>query len=301
MRTFHQLTLSPNLASSEMIAPNQQGTVQTIMVPLKQQGSATHSSGVTVRVGLERPPATFGCARGATTVGLSSLQPSVEAPSLYTCPAPPAAFAPLIEAPGAVYIPPSPGSTIIAKKFRTKMCKNFAQKGSCPFDSRCMFAHGKSALRSAEQNFAEGLTSETAIKEFQRRESESQSAIEDSEEFSKPRSTPPTDPTDEATFRGCTQAGSIVDTQSVLFDSSRSDCRSPDHELVSIRSPPIICVPEPLTFPRKNSSQLSQTTSTLWLGGIERSNKNSATQRTTKRYQHSPYSWTFLVQQQCDR
>jgi hypothetical protein len=67
-----------------------------------------------------------------------------------------------------VYIPPSPAGAIIAKRFRTKLCGNFMQRGTCPFDQRCMFAHGEAELRSTNQNFRDGITTEEAIRQFQR-------------------------------------------------------------------------------------------------------------------------------------
>ncbi|CAD2214581.1 Zinc finger protein CTH1 [Angomonas deanei] len=57
---------------------------------------------------------------------------------------------------------------ILADRYKTKMCKNYLETGSCPYEVRCMFAHGEEELRTAEQNLADGLDTEEAIKAFQR-------------------------------------------------------------------------------------------------------------------------------------
>lgn len=58
---------------------------------------------------------------------------------------------------------------ILASRYKTKRCKNYLATGACPYEIRCMFAHGEEELRTAEQNMADGLTSEEAIKAFQHR------------------------------------------------------------------------------------------------------------------------------------
>eukprot|EP00672_Neobodo_designis_P008217 CAMPEP_0174877834 /NCGR_PEP_ID=MMETSP1114-20130205/82457_1 /TAXON_ID=312471 /ORGANISM="Neobodo designis, Strain CCAP 1951/1" /LENGTH=202 /DNA_ID=CAMNT_0016113221 /DNA_START=284 /DNA_END=892 /DNA_ORIENTATION=- len=55
---------------------------------------------------------------------------------------------------------------ILAQRFRTKMCKNHVERGECPYVHRCMFAHGESELRTTEQNVADRLFSEDAIRAF---------------------------------------------------------------------------------------------------------------------------------------
>jgi len=57
---------------------------------------------------------------------------------------------------------------ILAERFRTKMCRNFLERGACPYVHRCMFAHGESELRTTEQNVADRLFSEDAIRAFKR-------------------------------------------------------------------------------------------------------------------------------------
>ena len=57
---------------------------------------------------------------------------------------------------------------ILAERFRTKMCKNFLERGECPYVHRCMFAHGDAELRTTEQNVADRLFSEDAIRAFKR-------------------------------------------------------------------------------------------------------------------------------------
>jgi hypothetical protein len=78
------------------------------------------------------------------------------------------------------------GDKVVAERFRTKLCRSWLQRhgtksppvnadtldgqGCCPYQSRCMFAHGEAELRTAKQNLEDGLTSESAIKEFKRKE-----------------------------------------------------------------------------------------------------------------------------------
>lgn len=59
---------------------------------------------------------------------------------------------------------------IMAERYKTKMCKNFVSTGACPYEVRCMFAHGDGELRTAEMNMADGLTSEEAIKAYQQKQ-----------------------------------------------------------------------------------------------------------------------------------
>jgi hypothetical protein len=56
---------------------------------------------------------------------------------------------------------------VIAERFRTKLCSKWVENGGwCPYESRCMFAHGERELRTTEMNLKEGLTSEEAIRRF---------------------------------------------------------------------------------------------------------------------------------------
>jgi hypothetical protein len=57
---------------------------------------------------------------------------------------------------------------ILAERFKTKMCQNHEKHGSCPYETRCMFAHGEQDLRTKEMNLAANLVTEEAIKNFQR-------------------------------------------------------------------------------------------------------------------------------------
>jgi hypothetical protein len=57
---------------------------------------------------------------------------------------------------------------ILAERFKTKMCRNFVETGECPYEIRCMFAHGDDEMRSKTMNLADGLVTEDAIKNFQR-------------------------------------------------------------------------------------------------------------------------------------
>eukprot|EP00672_Neobodo_designis_P023432 CAMPEP_0174826830 /NCGR_PEP_ID=MMETSP1114-20130205/260_1 /TAXON_ID=312471 /ORGANISM="Neobodo designis, Strain CCAP 1951/1" /LENGTH=255 /DNA_ID=CAMNT_0016060397 /DNA_START=118 /DNA_END=885 /DNA_ORIENTATION=+ len=66
---------------------------------------------------------------------------------------------------------------IMAERFKTRLCKTFRKTGACAYELRCMFAHGKSDLRTEAQNEAAGLTTEEAVKAWQRaREAEAAAA-----------------------------------------------------------------------------------------------------------------------------
>ena len=60
---------------------------------------------------------------------------------------------------------------VLAERYKTKMCRNFVENGECPYESRCMFAHGDDELRTTEMNLRDGLVTEDAIKHFKRMES----------------------------------------------------------------------------------------------------------------------------------
>jgi hypothetical protein len=66
----------------------------------------------------------------------------------------------------------TPGGTepkpILAERFKTKMCQNYERTGSCRYEARCMFAHGHTDLRTKDMNLRDNLTSEEAIRVFQR-------------------------------------------------------------------------------------------------------------------------------------
>ena len=57
---------------------------------------------------------------------------------------------------------------ILADKYKTRLCRNWISTQNCPYESRCMFAHGEAELRTPEDNIAQGLVSEEAIKQHQR-------------------------------------------------------------------------------------------------------------------------------------
>jgi hypothetical protein len=57
---------------------------------------------------------------------------------------------------------------IIAERFKTKMCANYERTGVCPYEVRCMFAHGEHELRTKEMNMQDHLVTEEAVKHFQR-------------------------------------------------------------------------------------------------------------------------------------
>jgi hypothetical protein len=57
---------------------------------------------------------------------------------------------------------------LLAERFRSKLCRNYVMYGQCPYENRCMFAHGEHELRTMEQNVKDGLITEEAIKSYQR-------------------------------------------------------------------------------------------------------------------------------------
>jgi hypothetical protein len=82
-------------------------------------------------------------------------------------------------------------STILAERFKTKMCQNYEKHGSCPYEARCMFAHGDADLRTAEQNVTDGLTTEEAIRYFQRNGAAAAQKKTGAKSGSKPTATSP--------------------------------------------------------------------------------------------------------------
>lgn len=60
-------------------------------------------------------------------------------------------------------------AAIMPSRYKTRMCQNFEVKGSCPYEVRCMFAHGDAELRTKEMNLDEGITTEDAIQEHRRK------------------------------------------------------------------------------------------------------------------------------------
>lgn len=57
---------------------------------------------------------------------------------------------------------------ILAERFKTKVCQNFETTGVCPYEARCMFAHGDHELRTKQMNLNDNLVTEEAIKAFQK-------------------------------------------------------------------------------------------------------------------------------------
>lgn len=57
---------------------------------------------------------------------------------------------------------------ILAERFKTQMCRNYERKGSCPYENKCMFAHGDADLRTPEMNVRDGLFTEESIEAFRR-------------------------------------------------------------------------------------------------------------------------------------
>jgi len=62
----------------------------------------------------------------------------------------------------------TPSGKIVVGRYKTKMCRNYIKFGSCPYEHRCMFAHGEEELRSEQQNESEGILSEEDLRRKQR-------------------------------------------------------------------------------------------------------------------------------------
>ncbi len=59
---------------------------------------------------------------------------------------------------------------VMASRYKSKLCRNYVMYGQCPYENRCMFAHGEHELRTMEQNVKDGLITEEAIKSFGRQQ-----------------------------------------------------------------------------------------------------------------------------------
>ena len=57
---------------------------------------------------------------------------------------------------------------VFGRRFRTELCKSYVATGTCKYHNRCMYAHGDALLRTEEQNLADGLVSESAIRAWAR-------------------------------------------------------------------------------------------------------------------------------------
>jgi hypothetical protein len=57
---------------------------------------------------------------------------------------------------------------LVAERYKTRVCSNFATTGRCPYQSRCVFAHGEGELRSTDMNVRDGLLTEAKIRSFNR-------------------------------------------------------------------------------------------------------------------------------------
>jgi hypothetical protein len=76
---------------------------------------------------------------------------------------------PLVVAADANAAPLGAAKQIIAERFKSKMCRNYMKTGVCPYEHRCMFAHGQHEVRTKAENIADGVTTEEAVKAFQRK------------------------------------------------------------------------------------------------------------------------------------
>jgi len=66
---------------------------------------------------------------------------------------------------------PTKEAKIDPARYKTKLCKHWMETGMCPFQGRCIFSHGQEEIRTADENRAKGLTTESALREVQNRAS----------------------------------------------------------------------------------------------------------------------------------
>ena len=64
---------------------------------------------------------------------------------------------------------PNKDAKIDATRFKTKLCRHFAESGVCPFQSRCVFSHGQAELRTSDENRTSGIVSEQSLRDHQLR------------------------------------------------------------------------------------------------------------------------------------
>ena len=68
--------------------------------------------------------------------------------------------------PASATTPAADRKAIVGERYKTTMCKNYKLHGECPYESRCMFAHGDHELRTKQMNQADGLRTEEDIRAF---------------------------------------------------------------------------------------------------------------------------------------
>eukprot|EP00796_Vickermania_ingenoplastis_P005545 gene5545-4000_t len=85
--------------------------------------------------------------------------------SLPTLLSPPMCFVPTSDTVVPV-VAPVESKPVQADRYKTRLCDKFMATGFCPYEVRCMFAHGESELRTAEDNIRDGLVTEEAIRAF---------------------------------------------------------------------------------------------------------------------------------------
>ena len=59
--------------------------------------------------------------------------------------------------------PPTAKATVVADRYKTRLCRNFTKHGACPYEGLCMFAHGDEELRTHQMNVQQGVTTEEAL------------------------------------------------------------------------------------------------------------------------------------------
>lgn len=69
---------------------------------------------------------------------------------------------------GSALVLPTNQEPIFASRYKIILCQKMETTGRCPYEDRCMFAHGVAELRTTEMNLADGITTEEDIKEHRR-------------------------------------------------------------------------------------------------------------------------------------
>jgi hypothetical protein len=58
---------------------------------------------------------------------------------------------------------------LIVERFKTQLCRSYMDGASCAYGYRCMFAHGERELRTVDQNVADHVVDQEAIRDYRRR------------------------------------------------------------------------------------------------------------------------------------
>jgi hypothetical protein len=162
-------------------------------------------------------------------------------------------------------IPTVEGDKVIAERFRTKLCRNYLLHPDhpCPYEERCMFAHGDHELRTAAQNMLDGLMSEEAIREFKRKETDSAKSASLSESVHISASTVPlisrsVDPQDFPIVPRPVEDGlALPPLQLLQNDTENANFSSHNDDVIAVRTEKPPFAARPLSDSTTSSSATS--------------------------------------------